>query len=89
MFSEWPARTDRGGQRTLIEIIEFASNRHAVGKPRDGYPGAFQQIGDVMGSGLTIHGGVHRQHHLGDAARLHPCDQPRNVEVVRTDAIKR
>src|SRR6266851_6126943 len=57
---------DRRGQRAFIEIIELAADRHAVGEPRHLDLGAVQEVGDVMGGALAVHGGVERQNDLLD-----------------------
>ena len=63
-------------KRALIEIIEFAADRHAMRKPRHLHLGIVQQVGDVMRRGLTVDRGVERQDHLfhlGSHARATPA----------------
>ena len=69
------ALPDRGRERALVEIVELAADRDAVGEPRHLHGQVSQQFGDVMRRGLPLQRGVHRQHHFVDAARLavFPC----------------
>ena len=55
---------DRRRQRALVEIIEFAADRHAVREPRHLHVRVLQQFGDVVRGGLAVDGGVERQDHF-------------------------
>ena len=61
-------RPQRLGERAFVEIVELAADRKAVRQLGETNRKFFQPLGEVMGGGLALQGGVHRQHHLVDAA---------------------
>src|ERR1700730_4780110 len=77
------------GERTLVEIVELAADRHAMGEPRHLYAEGRQGVGDVMGRRLTVDRGVERQHHFLDLAFGHAGDEALDAELLRADAIDR
>src|SRR5713101_3191226 len=45
--SERPARLEGGGQRAVVEIVELAADRHAMGQPGDRHVGAGQAVDEI------------------------------------------
>src|SRR5882724_1723309 len=83
------AGLERGGQRAVVEIVELAADRHAMGQPGDRGGAAGQPVDQVMRGGLAIDrraGGeddlAHRR--IGGAAQ-----QAFDVELVGADAVER
>ncbi len=60
-----------------------------MGKLRDPEREAFQPFGDVVGRGLALQRGVHRQHHFVHPALLHACQQLADGEVFGPHAVER
>ncbi len=58
----------RRRQRALVEIIELAADGHAMGKPGDLDVQPLQLVGDVMGGGSALDGGVDGDDQLAHAA---------------------
>ena len=50
---------------------------------------ALDAFGEVVGGRLTLQRGVHGEHHLVDAPRLHAADQRVDRQVLGTDAFER
>src|SRR5580704_12764700 len=80
---------DRRGERAFVEIIELAADRHAVGEPRHLDVGVVQQVGDVVGGALAVHGGVERQNNFLHRRIVGAPDQRLDGEVLRPDAVER
>ena len=63
------------GQGALVEVIQLAPHRQPVGKLGDPHRKPLEPLGDVVRGGLAFERGVHRQHHLVDAALADAVDQ--------------
>src|SRR6185437_9666172 len=55
------AAADCGGERALVEIVEFAADRYAVREPRYFNVAVVQEVGDVVRGALAVDRGVERQ----------------------------
>ena len=66
--SERRALAHRGRERAVVEIVELAADRHAMGEAGDLDADRREQIGDVVGGGLAVDRGVDGEDHLLDAA---------------------
>jgi hypothetical protein len=75
------AALDRRHQRTLVEIVELAADRHAVREPRHRHLGFRQKVGDVMRGGLAVDRGVEREDDLGHLGHVGPRHQRVDREV--------
>ena len=69
------AGADRGCEGALVEVIEFAADRHPVGKPRHRDTSIAEQIGDVVRGGLAVDRGVEGEDELFDLRRMGTRDQ--------------
>ena len=79
----------RRGERAVVEIVELAADRHAMGETRHLDRVGAEQLGDVMRGGLAVDRGIDGEHDLLDAALGDPRHQARQIEVVRPDAVER
>src|ERR1700677_1055220 len=52
--------TDCSRQRSFIEVVQFAANRHAVCQSRDLDLGVVKEVGDVVGGALPVEGRIQR-----------------------------
>ena len=73
--SDRTARAQRLGKRPLVEIVELAADRQAVGELGQADREFLQPLGEVMGGGLAFQRRVHRQHDLVDPAGCDALDQ--------------
>mgnify|MGYP004237868331 CR=1 FL=1 len=58
-------------------------------QPRYLNAGLGKSIGDIMGRRLAIDSQVHRENDFAQAARLGPRHQAGDVEILRSDPVKR
>src|SRR5579884_2797884 len=58
------AGVEGGRQGTVVEIVEFAADRHALREAGDAGAGPGGAVGDVMRRGLALDGGVEREDQL-------------------------
>jgi len=56
---------------------------------RQPYRKLLKPLRDIMGGGLPLQRGVHRQHHFIEAAVRHPTDQRLHRKIFRPNAIQR
>src|SRR3546814_14635072 len=85
--SDRRACPQRSRQRPLVEIVEFASDRHAMRQPGDlhlkpGYP-----FGYIVRCGLPSDRCVDGDDDLTDAALVFPSDQVEDVEIAGLAAV--
>ena len=59
-----PSCLQRGGKRAVVEIVQLATHRDAVGEAGDRHVAVGQAVRHDMGGGLAIDGGVQRQDDL-------------------------
>src|ERR1700738_1488300 len=81
--------TDGSGKCALVEVIELATDRHAMGKSRDLDVRALQEVGDIMRRGLPIDSGIERKDDLRDRVILRARYQRLDCEILRANAVKR
>src|SRR6478672_4109341 len=77
------------GQRSFIEIIEFAADRYAVGKPRYLDTRLLQEVGDVVRGGLAIDGGIQCQDDFAHPRIVRARHQRVDGQILRADAVER
>src|SRR5215510_13927582 len=82
------ALPDRRRERALVEIIEFAADRHAVRKPRHLHIGVVQQVGDVVRRGLSVDRGVERKDYRGHRRIVGARHKRVDRKILRTDAVE-
>src|SRR5262249_28599174 len=83
------AAAQRCSERALVEIVELAAHRDAMGEPRDLDVEGCERVGDVMRGGLAIDRGVQGEHHLPGAAFGHAPHELLDAELLRADAVER
>src|SRR5690348_9903805 len=76
-----------GGERSVVQIIQFAPDRHALGKPSDPDVPAGEAIRYIVRGGLALDGRVQCQDQL--LTRAKPGKKPLDIEIVRADAVER
>src|SRR6185437_8398206 len=80
---------DGGGERALVEIIELAPDRHAMGEARDGDVCASELVHQVMCGGLALDRRVQREQHLFDLRIARPLDQLGDAQILGAYAVER
>src|SRR5690348_6850456 len=85
--SQRPSCLEGGGQGAVVEVIEFAADRDALGEARDAGAGQGGAVSNVMRRRLALDRGVERQDQLG--IRAEPGNQPGEVQLVRADPVER
>lgn len=75
-------------ERSFIEVVEFPSNREAVGKLSDSDREAFQPVGQIVGGSLAFERRVHRKHNLVDSAARDTRDQRVHGKILGTHALE-
>src|SRR3546814_9910073 len=87
--SDRRACPQRSRQRPLVEIVEFASDRHAMRQPGDLHLKPGYLVGYIVRCGLPFDRCVDGDDDLTDAALVYPVDQGADVEIVGADAVER
>ena len=67
--SQRAARHQRRADGAVVEIVELAADRHALGERGHRHAERGELVGDVMRRGLAVDRGVERQDHLARALR--------------------
>src|ERR1700682_1662221 len=80
---------NRRGERSLVEIIEPATDRHAVRETRYLHIGPVQKIGDVVRRGLPVDGGVEGEDYLRHRRIMCAGNERIDRKVGRPDAVER
>src|SRR5205814_5613173 len=83
-----PPRAQGLGERAFVEIVELAADRQAVRELGEADGEFLQPLGQVMGRGLALERGVHRQDDLVDAARRDALHQLVDAEVFGAHAFE-
>ena len=73
----------------IIEIVQFSADGHALGQRCQARGAVSQRIGDIMGGGLAVDGGVQRQNYLARGLILHAAGEFGDAQLLGADGIKR
>ena len=77
------------GERPLVEIVELAADRDAVGQSGYLHIGLVEKVGDVMRCALAIERSIQSEDHFLDGGIVRPLDQSVDRKIVRPDAVER
>ena len=74
--------------RAVVEIVEFAPDRHPLRQRGQADAERLQLVGNVMGGGLPIDSGIEREDHLARALLARPSDQIGNAQRLGSRAVE-
>jgi len=86
------------GEKDPSYSLKLKYNAAAVGEEKRRGPrytplcdpaAALERIGDVMGRGLAVDGGIEGEDHLVDSFRCDTVDEPGDTQLVRADRVER
>ena len=82
-------RHQRVRQRDAVDVLEVAAHRQPARQPGDPHALAREQLLDVGGGHLALHGGIGGEDDLAHAAVPHPGHQMLQPERLGPDAVER
>jgi hypothetical protein len=85
--SKRPPRLQGGGQRAVVEVVEFAADRHALGEARELDAGPGGAVGDVVRGSLAFDRRIQGQDQF--LARFQSGNQAVDRQILGADAVER
>ena len=82
------ASLESRSQRAVVEILEFPTDRNAMGEARDPDAARSQPIHDVVRRRLAIDRHIGRKDYFIHMTRIYAINQGTDVEIFRSHAVE-